>query len=158
MRRLVAARASCRHRLALEVLRSANEVVSTLRKAGRGAGLDDASARDIARAAVRALVRGEPGLRDALHAFEEPERARALIAAADLQVAGEAAGPEDEFHTLLPHLTALLGDPAAALPPGPVEVDDALWSALDRLAARTYVAATEGSRLAGAGAGTTDND
>lgn len=39
-----------------------------------------------------------------------------------------------------------------------IEVDDRLWSRLSEYAARTYVPATEQSRIAGAGAGLTDND
>ena len=37
-------------------------------------------------------------------------------------------------------------------------VDAKVWALLDRFAGRTYAPATEASRLAGAGAGTTDND
>ena len=37
-------------------------------------------------------------------------------------------------------------------------IDDGLWSTLEGFAARTYVPATEASRLKGAGAGLTDND
>lgn len=37
-------------------------------------------------------------------------------------------------------------------------VDAAAWAELDRLGARTYVPASEASRLLGAGAGTSDND
>jgi hypothetical protein len=40
----------------------------------------------------------------------------------------------------------------------PVEVDDALWQELQAFAARTYVPASEQSRLKGAGAGLRDND
>lgn len=40
----------------------------------------------------------------------------------------------------------------------PVDVDDEAFSRLSVLAARTYVPATEASRLSGAGAGLTDND
>lgn len=39
-----------------------------------------------------------------------------------------------------------------------IEVDDRLWAAATTLAARTYVPATEASRLRGAGAGLDDND
>lgn len=40
----------------------------------------------------------------------------------------------------------------------PVHVDDAVWAALQKFAARTYVPASEKSRLMGAGAGLLDND
>lgn len=39
-----------------------------------------------------------------------------------------------------------------------VDIDDEIWEALGRFAHRTYVPATEASRLKGAGAGLTDND
>ena len=39
-----------------------------------------------------------------------------------------------------------------------VDVDDDLWSALQRLAHRTYVPASDQSRISGAGAGLSDND
>lgn len=41
---------------------------------------------------------------------------------------------------------------------GPVEVPDDIWIIWEKLAARTYVPASETSRLAGAGAGEIDND
>ena len=41
---------------------------------------------------------------------------------------------------------------------GEVRVDDDEWDALERYACLTYVEATEASRLAGAGAGLSDND
>jgi hypothetical protein len=43
-------------------------------------------------------------------------------------------------------------------PAHPVWVDPEIWSMWDTLAAKTYVPATEASRLSGAGAGLTDND
>ena len=42
--------------------------------------------------------------------------------------------------------------------PGPVDVADAVWDDLMALAALTYVPASEASRIAGAGAGLSDND
>ncbi len=48
--------------------------------------------------------------------------------------------------------------PVAAPAVQAVTVSQALWDALGDLAAKTYVPATEASRLAGAGAGLTDND
>jgi len=41
---------------------------------------------------------------------------------------------------------------------GAVDIGDEIWEALGRFAHRTYVPATEASRLKGAGAGLTDND
>jgi hypothetical protein len=59
---------------------------------------------------------------------------------------------------------ALCRAPDGSLPrirpprPGGREVDDALWARLGVLAARTYVPASEASRIEGAGAGVSDND
>jgi len=41
---------------------------------------------------------------------------------------------------------------------GQIVVDEIMWTRLNEYAARTYVAATEQSRVSGAGAGLTDND
>jgi len=41
---------------------------------------------------------------------------------------------------------------------GPVDIADEIWEALSAFAHRTYVPASEASRLKGAGAGLTDND
>lgn len=41
---------------------------------------------------------------------------------------------------------------------GPVDIADEIWEALSAFAHRTYVPASESSRLKGAGAGLTDND
>ncbi len=49
------------------------------------------------------------------------------------------------------------GAPDAAKP-GPVDVPAGDWAVWETLAAKTYVPETEASRLAGAGAGLTDND
>lgn len=46
--------------------------------------------------------------------------------------------------------------PRSACPPRPVDAE--LWAALLMFASRTYVPASDASRLAGAGAGTSDND
>ena len=48
--------------------------------------------------------------------------------------------------------------PALMPKPGAVDISDEIWEALGRFAHRTYVPATEASRLKGAGAGLTDND
>ena len=51
------------------------------------------------------------------------------------------------------------GEMPPPLPPiASVEVDEDLWRALGELAHRIYVPASEASRVAGAGAGLTDND
>lgn len=53
-----------------------------------------------------------------------------------------------------------LGDGPAPVPPtaSAITVSGQLWTYLSDLAARTYVPASDASRLAGAGAGLTDND
>ncbi len=48
--------------------------------------------------------------------------------------------------------------PAVRPKPGAVDIAGEIWEALGRFAHRTYVPATEASRLKGAGAGLTDND
>lgn len=48
--------------------------------------------------------------------------------------------------------------PFDAIPIAAISVASDVWSALSDLAARTYVPASESSRLSGAGAGLTDND
>lgn len=57
-------------------------------------------------------------------------------------------------------LTVRCDDGPPAVPPmaAAVTVSGHLWTYLGGLAARTYVPATDASRLAGAGAGLTDND
>ncbi len=42
--------------------------------------------------------------------------------------------------------------------PGPVDIADEIWESLSAFSHRTYVPASESSRLKGAGAGLTDND
>lgn len=49
-------------------------------------------------------------------------------------------------------------NPAHLYQLGPVDIADEIWEALSGFAHRTYVPATEASRLKGAGAGLTDND
>ena len=44
------------------------------------------------------------------------------------------------------------------LTPGPISLDDQIWDKIMRLAAKSYVPASEASRASGAGAGLTDND
>ena len=131
---------------------SLNEIASTLRKAGRGAGLDDGTADDIAHAAVRAVADGHDGFRWALEALDEPERALALVTAADLRAAGEAV--DAPLSPLFPYLAEFDDAPRH----GAFAVEPELWTKALALAHRTYVPASEVSRLAGAGAGTSDND
>lgn len=57
-------------------------------------------------------------------------------------------------------VTLAASDTATAVPPqsGPVDVTDADWETWAIYAAKTYVPASDGSRISGAGAGLTDND
>ena len=50
------------------------------------------------------------------------------------------------------------GEPTHRRQPGAVDIADEIWEALSAFAHRTYVPASEASRLKGAGAGLTDND
>jgi hypothetical protein len=50
------------------------------------------------------------------------------------------------------------GETTHRLHPGAVDIADEIWEALSAFAHRTYVPASEASRLKGAGAGLTDND
>ncbi len=60
---------------------------------------------------------------------------------------------------ICPVLTITAGRPVGAVAgSGPVDIADEIWEALCAYAHRTYVPATEQSRLKGAGAGLTDND
>ena len=127
---------------------SANEIASTLRKAGRGGGLDDGTAQDIANAAAH--IGGE-GVDEALRLFDDPAAAQALVTATDLLAAGETV--EVPASPLVPFLIE-----DADAPHGTHGVEEDVWKRVLILAHRTYVPASDASRLAGAGAGVTDND
>ena len=71
------------------------------------------------------------------------------VAAQDFDIALEISGEKLRLGAV---------QPPAALPAKAVAVPDAIWRIWDALAAKTYVPETESSRLAGAGAGLTDND
>lgn len=79
------------------------------------------------------------------------------VSADGLTVRGDTAGAGSPQQV---RVLAGTGAAAAQLRPRPGAVDIAgeIWEALGRFAHRTYVPATEASRLKGAGAGLTDND
>ncbi|MEE4237049.1 MAG: DUF3726 domain-containing protein [Anderseniella sp.] len=78
------------------------------------------------------------------------------VRADGLTVRGKAAGAGLPVTV---HVAAGTGDAAQLKPqPGAVDIAGEIWEALGRFAHRTYVPATEASRLKGAGAGLTDND
>lgn len=87
------------------------------------------------------------------------------IAVADRRVAVDRHGPIDPPGPLPPRANATvtpITGPIRAAPPIPaargVDVDAAVWTRADAYARRTYVPASEDSRLSGAGAGLSDND
>ncbi len=82
--------------------------------------------------------------------IDHPQIIFALCAACQIGVMHEFSGTK---------LTLSRSGEAAAPPsPSPATIAQSVWDALDALAQNTYVPATEASRLAGAGAGLTDND
>ena len=72
---------------------------------------------------------------------------RAALAEAGIMVAGNDTD-----------LVRISGTPPAGKVVGPVDVPDTLWSVFADFAARTFVPETDASRIAGAGAGLSDND
>jgi len=75
------------------------------------------------------------------------------LLAAYCALAGGCAAQMGDVITLTPAKV-----PAETITAGPVDVDAEIWKALNAFAKKTYVPATEASRLSGAGAGLTDND
>lgn len=162
------------------MIRSRNEIGGIVHKAARGAGWPLGLAEDVAAAmdfcadpvpALRAIagyLRQGPGevlatitTLDALQAGligqADLPNDPILLALAQMRSHNAAAVTLDDAHQML-----RLHSPPAAEPAKPatgaVEVDDALWSVLAGFAAKTFVPATEASRIAGAGAGLSDND
>ena len=86
-----------------------------------------------------------------------PGRQGVDVSADGLTVRGDTAGAGSPQQ-----VRVLTGTGAAAAQlrprPGAVGIAGEIWEALGRFAHRTYVPATEASRLKGAGAGLTDND
>jgi len=78
---------------------------------------------------------------------------------ADVKGSGLTA-PIGETVSVAPVDPALLAQSSRAhlYQPGPVDIADEIWEGLSAFAHRTYVPASEASRLKGAGAGLTDND
>lgn len=154
--------------------RSLNEVRGIVLKAARGAGQPLGVAEKIAAASVHLYeIRRLPE-------WIKSDHPAACCAALDLALCGECAEVSVECREFLEavvaqhncqhktHLEIVVGSvlnvrPAAApfepkAPIGPRDMLDSTWNALTELASKTYVPATEASRLAGAGAGLTDND
>lgn len=150
--------------------RSINEIQGMVLKAARGAGVPLGLGEDLSDSVpffisdnglegVVHLVGGgcqqALGIIDDLAAGEAeaalpadvPARAMICLAAARGICLGEVSGK----------VQVQSGTPIQAAT-GPQEVPEALWQKLEHWAAKTYVPATEASRIAGAGAGLTDND
>ena len=146
-------------------MRSANEISGMVLKAARGAGMPLGCAEDLARAAPALAALGALGIVPDLLGLEcDLPRLEggvvlgghpilAITAWCDLRNAGVEATLEASFSQEL--LTAMQAEDAAV---GPFEVDNSLWAQLQSYAERTFVPESEASRLAGAGAGLTDND
>ena len=72
---------------------------------------------------------------------------RAALAEAGIMVAGDDTD-----------LARIDGTPPAGWVTGPVDVPDPIWATFADFAASTFVPETDASRIAGAGAGLSDND
>jgi len=102
--------------------------------------------------AVDALLCGAEQVR--LHGLDAPQILEAMIANAH-DVSGLEAVLHFEGDDAVVRLDQSESTPKTN---GPIEIPDADWTRWQSWAAQTYVPATEASRLAGAGAGLTDND
>lgn len=103
-----------------------------------------------------------PFLARAARAEARPLRFEAGTLAVSVDANGAAAADGDMLIALAPSATLTVQDQVIDAPLQEkleaAAVGDATWQALQKLAARTYVPASDRSRLAGAGAGLTDND
>ena len=121
---------------------SVNEATALFTKAGKGAGLSWGEAQELARAA---LTKSEAQA-EYLDCLEtgDIQALKALVSAADQGIESDA-----------PLYQALTSQAPA---PSRISLTSNELACLNQLAAKTYVPASEESRLAGAGAGTSDND
>lgn len=151
-------------------------------KAAVGSGLAVGVAEDIAKTAAQLCAEGKPGVALAIESFDCD--VGAWCSALDLLASGAQtevtlqcevnldvltslallAGQTYELTYQLQaidnrvSLTASPGSPAQHSTAGAVEVDESDLARAQELAHKTYVPATDASRLKGAGAGLTDND
>jgi uncharacterized protein DUF3726 len=160
--------------------RTLNEIEVGLRKAAMGAGFPQGLAEDIGRAAMVMCGLGGDGvgtvlgrldgggLGEIVTAFDLlgaglTDNARfaggdfALVRAFAI-VAGQAQGRGFDVVNDGDEIVVRRGD--MTMPPlsNGAEVSDADWQKVAALVQKTFVPASEGSRLTGAGAGMTDND
>ncbi len=159
---------------------SRSEFEATVRKAARGADWPAALAEDLSKAAGALAATGGAGGELGLGMVVEDQRntLAATISAFELSLGGEAATVTGASAELLAGCALSLsaehgvgfdvqadGESAAIslASEEPVEiveifVSSDVWASLQKLAQKSYVPASEASRLAGAGAGLTDND
>jgi hypothetical protein len=146
-------------------MRSANEIAGLVLKAARGAGMALGCAEELARAAPYLASKGaldlvpnllempfeSPALENSVVSGGHP--VQAMTAWLDLCAAGLDVQLKTDVGSALQDAMQ-----SAQSPVGPFEVKDAVWSVLVTYAERTFVPESAESRLAGAGAGLTDND
>ncbi|WP_293449105.1 DUF3726 domain-containing protein [Planktotalea sp.] len=146
-------------------MRSANEIAGMVLKAARGAGMPLGCAEELSRAAPNLAARDALAIVPKLLALDFAAPAyvenaisgghpvHAIIAWRDFC----ASGLEVRLETAVP--PDLLGAMQTATPQaGPFDIAPDIWDKLQSFAERTFVPETDASRLAGAGAGLTDND
>ncbi|SMY06637.1 hypothetical protein LOM8899_00764 [Flavimaricola marinus] len=159
------------------MMRSLNEISCLVAKAARGAGLAVGVAEDLAEALPGCCADQE--VSEALAVLADhlagPDRLASVIAALDVvEAGGEPVVLEFPLDPVIaalirqrgtivwravPSGLSLAVEDCPPLPrPKPQNVLAEVWGPLERFAAQTYVPATEASRIAGAGAGLSDND
>ncbi len=170
---------------ASEMICSVNEVTSLLYKAAVGSGRSVGLAEDIARAGAWLCTRGQDGVAVTLNYLRSTPREPSWPVILGLVAAGvetEATIVDAGDGLMLGAMAAILGSDAEVVYEtrnidgvatiscrrgadieqlrigGAVTVSDLDVAAVTDLAARTYVPASDASRLKGAGAGLTDND
>ncbi len=157
---------------------SLNEVETTVVKAACGRGLDHGVATEIGTAARWLCEAGHDGIEAAVEALAavDGDGGELGLAAVDLALASEEPVLVSDYvsRTLLAGLAGRVGlvsvdvdDGVELRRPAELAVSPAqvatvasppCWSELQDWAAQTYVPSSEQSRVAGAGAGLTDND
>lgn len=159
---------------------SRSEFEATVRKAARGADWPAALAEDLSRAAGALAATGGAGGELGLNMVESDQRdiLAATITAFELSLGGEASTVTGASADLLAGCALCLGaehrvgfdlraegDRAtiSVTHEKPAEIVEIfvspdVWASLQALAHKSYVPASAASRLAGAGAGLTDND
>ena len=158
--------------------RSLNEIGGMIHKAARGAGIPLGLADDLAAAGAYHVASGGAAteITEALQddtgvAFRGPVAIDAVLCDGQEQHLSNVRTPRLLMAMIATRNVAVqadLRDDGVTLrvgpiqdtenPTGPVVIPDVDWDVWMTLAAKTYVPATEASRLGGAGAGLNDND